>query len=104
MKFTYIFSLFFALYAILYLTGKGDRLIPIYCWITNEEKRRKVNIHRLRKLAAAFSILSSILFVSMSSIPPHDYRMAFAVFFLFILTSLLFVLFAIVVTVLARKK
>jgi len=100
MKSTYILSLFFALYAILYLTGKGDRLIPIYCWITNEEKRRKVNIHRLRKLAAAFSILLSIFFVSMSSIP-HDYRMVFAVSFLFILTSLLF---AIVVTVLARKK
>ena len=53
-----VFSILFIILAIVFLTGKGDKLIAGYN-TASEEERQQVNIHRLRILMAIVSVRCS---------------------------------------------
>lgn len=59
-----IFSLLFIVLAIVFILGKGDKLIAGYN-TAPEEERKKVNIHRLRILMSAISIITAAFCVTM---------------------------------------
>ena len=54
----YIFAALFIVLAIIFLIGKGDKLIAGYN-TASEEERNEFNIHRLRLLMAIISVLTA---------------------------------------------
>jgi di/tricarboxylate transporter len=54
----YIFAALFIALAIIFLIGKGDKLIAGYN-TASEEERNEFNIHRLRLLMAIISVLTA---------------------------------------------
>ncbi|MCR5643064.1 MAG: DUF3784 domain-containing protein [Prevotella sp.] len=54
----YIFAALFIVLAIIFLIGKGDKLIAGYNTVS-EEERNEFNIHRLRLLMAIISVLTA---------------------------------------------
>lgn len=59
-----IFTLIFIVLAVIFLLGKGDKLIAGYN-TASEEERKKVNIQRLRILMSCISVISAAFCVSM---------------------------------------
>lgn len=55
-----VFSVLFIILAIVFLTGKGDKLIAGYN-TASEEERQQVNIHRLRILMAIVSVITAVV-------------------------------------------
>ena len=53
-----IFAALFLILAVIFLMGKGDKLIAGYN-TASEEERKQVNIHRLRILMAIISVLTA---------------------------------------------
>ncbi len=53
-----IFAIFFIVFAVIFIMGKGDKLIAGYN-TASEEERQKVNIKRLRLLMAGISIFTA---------------------------------------------
>ena len=58
MTMIYIFAALFIVLAIIFLIGKGDKLIAGYN-TASEEERNEFNIHRLRLLMAIISVLTA---------------------------------------------
>ncbi len=58
MTMIYIFAALFIVLAIIFLIGKGDKLIAGYNTVS-EEERNEFNIHRLRLLMAIISVLTA---------------------------------------------
>jgi len=54
----YIFAALFIVLAIIFLIGKGDKLIAGYN-TASEEERNEFNIHRLRLLMAIISVITA---------------------------------------------
>jgi len=54
-----VFSILFIILAIVFLMGKGDKLIAGYN-TASEEERQQVNIHRLRILMAIISVITAV--------------------------------------------
>ena len=59
-----LFAILFIVLAIVFILGKGDKLIAGYN-TASEEERKKVNIHRLRILMSGISVITAALCVSM---------------------------------------
>ncbi len=59
-----IFTLIFIVLAIVFILGKGDKLIAGYN-TAPEEERKKVNIHRLRILMSCISVITAAFCVTM---------------------------------------
>lgn len=59
-----IFSLLFIVLAIVFILGKGDKLIAGYN-TAPEEERKKVNIQRLRILMSCISVITAAFCVTM---------------------------------------
>jgi len=55
----FVLSAIFLFFGIVILTGKGDMLIAGYN-TASEEKRKKIDIHRIRLLITAALILTNI--------------------------------------------
>ena len=55
---TGIIAILFLVFAIVFLMGKGDKLIAGYN-TASEEKKRKVDIHKLRILMAILSVITA---------------------------------------------
>ncbi|MBR1504070.1 MAG: DUF3784 domain-containing protein [Prevotella sp.] len=53
-----IFGIAFLILAVIFLMGKGDKLIAGYNTLS-EEERKEVNIHRLRILMAIFCVITA---------------------------------------------
>ncbi len=58
MTMIYIFAALFIVLAIIFLIGKGDKLIAGYN-TASEEEQNEFNIHRLRLLMAIISVLTA---------------------------------------------
>lgn len=56
---TGIIAVLFLVFAIVFLMGKGDKLIAGYNTASEEEKR-KVDIHRLRIIMAIVSVITAV--------------------------------------------
>ena len=56
---TGIIAVLFLVFAIVFLMGKGDKLIAGYNTVSEEEKR-KVDIHRLRIIMAIVSVITAV--------------------------------------------
>ncbi len=56
---TYVFVVLFLILAVVFLMGKGDKLIAGYN-TASEEERQKVNIQRLRMLMAIVCVITAI--------------------------------------------
>ena len=54
-----IFAIAFIFLAVIFLMGKGDKLIAGYNTASEEEKR-KVDIHRLRIIMAIVSVITAV--------------------------------------------
>jgi archaellum biogenesis protein FlaJ (TadC family) len=54
-----IFAIAFIVLAVIFLMGKGDKLIAGYNTASEEEKR-KVDIHRLRIIMAIVSVITAV--------------------------------------------
>ena len=85
-------AILFIVLAVIFLMGKGDKLIAGYNTASDEEKQ-KVNIHRLRLLMAILSVITAFFCASQPFIgnEPADHLGSL---FLFFLVTLLFVILA----------
>ena len=54
-----VFAVMFLVLAVIFLMGKGDKLIAGYNTASEEEKR-KVDIHRLRIIMAIVSVITAV--------------------------------------------
>lgn len=68
---SFVISAIIIFFAIVILTGKGDGLMAGYN-TASEEKRKKVNIKRLRLLTSAMLFLASIFFCVMPFIRDNE--------------------------------
>lgn len=75
-------AILFIVLAVIFLMGKGDKLIAGYNTASNEEKQ-KVNIHRLRLLMAILSVITAgyVSILPIIGDNPQDQMGAFFVFF-----------------------
>ena len=88
----YIFAIAFIVLAVIFLMGKGDMLIAGYN-TASEEERKEVNIHRLRILMAAISVLTAAFCVLMSFIGKDKENVLGAIFG-FMIVTIAFVILA----------
>ena len=82
----------FVVLAVIFLMGKGDKLIAGYNTASEEEKQ-KVNIHRLRLLMAILSVITAVFCASQPFIG-NETADHLGSLFLFFLVTLLFVILA----------
>ena len=59
MIFSIVMAIVFLIFAVIFLMGKGDKLIAGYNTASEEEKR-KVDIHRLRIIMAIVSVITAV--------------------------------------------
>ena len=59
-----LFAIFFIVLAIVFILGKGDKLIAGYN-TASEEERKKVNIKRLRILMSGISVITAAFCATM---------------------------------------
>ena len=88
----YVFAAAFVVLAVVFLMGKGDKLIAGYN-TASEEERKEVNIHRLRILMAIMMVITAGFCVLLSFIG-KDKNNALAATFFFIMISIVFVILA----------
>ena len=96
---TYLVAALFIVLAIVFLMGKGDKLIAGYNTASEEEKK-KVNIARLRILMAIVSVITAgyVSILPIIGNNPQAHMGAFAAFFL------LTMVFVILANTWAKKK
>ena len=92
MIFSVVMSVIFIVLAIIFLMGKGDKLIAGYNTASEEEKS-KVNIKRLRLLMAVICVITAG-YVSIQPIIVNDRAVQIGAFFAFFLVMIVFVIFA----------
>jgi drug/metabolite transporter (DMT)-like permease len=92
MIFSVIMSILFIILAVIFLMGKGDKLIAGYNTASEEEKS-KVNIKRLRLLMAIICVITAG-FVSIQPIIESNRATQMGVFFAFILVTMVFIILA----------
>ena len=92
MIFSVVMSIIFIVLAIIFLMGKGDKLIAGYNTASEEEKN-KVNIKRLRLLMAVICVITAG-YVSIQPIIVNDRAVQIGAFFAFFLVMIVFVIFA----------
>ena len=92
MIFSVILSIIFIVLAIVFLMGKGDKLIAGYNTASEEEKS-KVNIKRLRLLMAVICVITAG-YVSIQPIILNDRAVQIGAFFAFFLVMIIFVILA----------
>ena len=92
MIFSIVISIAFIVLAVVFLMGKGDKLIAGYN-TASEEERKEVNIHRLRILMAILCIITAG-FCTLLSFIGKDKNNALTATFFFILITFVFVILA----------
>ena len=95
----YIFAALFIVLAIIFLIGKGDKLIAGYN-TASEEERNEFNIHRLRLLMAIISVLTAGFCCILPIIGKEKENVVWATF-AFIIVTFVFVILA---NIWAKKK
>ena len=93
-----VISAILIFFAIVIMTGKGDDLIAGYN-TASEEKRKKVNIKRLRLLTSAILFLASIFLCAMTFIRNNEVLNAACIILIVIL-----ICFVILANTWAKKK
>ena len=96
---TGIIAVLFLVFAIVFLMGKGDKLIAGYNTASEEEKR-KVDIHKLRILMAIISVITAgyVSILPVIGDNPQDQMVGMFVFFA------ITILFVILANTWAKKK
>ena len=94
----FILAAIFIIFAIVVITGKGDELMAGYN-TASEEKRKKVNIKRLRLLTSAILFLASIFLCAMAFIRNNEVLNAACIILIVIL-----ICFVILANTWAKKK
>lgn len=92
MIFSVIMSIIFIVLAIIFLMGKGDKLIAGYNTASEEEKS-KVNIKRLRLLMAIICVITAG-YVSIQPIIENNRAVQMGAFFAFLLVTMIFIILA----------
>jgi drug/metabolite transporter (DMT)-like permease len=92
MIFLVIMSIIFIILAVIFLMGKGDKLIAGYNTASEEEKS-KVNIKRLRLLMAIICVITAG-FLSIQPIIESNRATQMGAFFAFILVTMVFIILA----------
>lgn len=94
----FILAAIFIIFAIVVITGKGDELMAGYN-TASEEKRKKVNIKRLRLLITTLLFIVSILLCATAFIKNNNVlNVAWLIFFIVIIC------FVILANTWAKKK
>ena len=96
---TGIIAVLFLVFAIVFLMGKGDKLIAGYN-TASEEERAKVNIRRLRFLMAILSVITAGYVSILPIIGDNPQDQMVGVFVFFAIT----ILFVILANTWAKKK
>ena len=96
---TGIIAVLFLVFAIVFLMGKGDKLIAGYNTASEEEKR-KVDIHKLRILMAIISVITAGYVSILPLIGDNPQDQMVGVFVFFAIT----ILFVILANTWAKKK
>ena len=96
---TGIIAVLFLVFAIVFLMGKGDKLIAGYNTASEEEKR-KVDIHKLRILMAIISVITAGYVSILPFIGDNPQDQMVGVFVFFAIT----ILFVILANTWAKKK
>jgi len=86
-----LFAILFIALALVFLAGKGDRLIAGYN-TASEEERSKVDIHRLRILMAICSFLGAALSVFLGFFGEDKGKSTIAVIVFIVLTIVIIIL------------
>ena len=96
---TGIIAVLFLVFAIVFLMGKGDKLIAGYNTASEEEKR-KVDIHKLRILMAIISVITAgyVSILPIIGDNPQDQMVGMFVFFA------ITIIFIILANTWAKKK
>jgi hypothetical protein len=89
---TGIIAVLFLVFAIVFLMGKGDKLIAGYN-TASEEERAKVNIKRLRILMAILSVITAG-FVSVLPVIGDNSKGQMGAGFVFIVVAMIFIILA----------
>jgi len=92
MIFLVIMSIIFIILAVIFLMGKGDKLIAGYNTASEEEKS-KFNIKRLRLLMAIICVITAG-FLSIQPIIESNHATQMGAFFAFILVTMVFIILA----------
>lgn len=92
MTMIYIFAALFIVLAIIFLIGKGDKLIAGYN-TASEEERNEFNIHRLRLLMAIISVITAG-FCCILPIIGKEKENVVGTTFVFIIVTFVFVILA----------
>ena len=87
-----IFAIVFLVLAIVFLIGKGDKLIAGYNTASEEEKK-EVNIKRLRILMAILSVITAG-FVSVLPVIGDNSKGQMGAGFVFIVVAMIFIMLA----------
>lgn len=87
-----VLAVLFVILAVIFLMGKGDKLIAGYN-TASEEERQQVNIQRLRLLMAIISVITAAFCAILPFIGNDDANVLTATF-LFILITIVFVILA----------
>ncbi len=87
-----IFAIVFLVLAIVFLIGKGDKLIAGYNTASEEEKK-EVNIKRLRILMAILSVITAG-FVSVLPVIGDNSKGQMGAGFVFIVVAMIFIILA----------
>ena len=88
----FVIAALFIVLAVIFLMGKGDKLIAGYNTLS-EEERKGINIHRLRILMAIVSIFTACFCILLSFIG-EDLKSILAATFLFIIITFIIVILA----------
>jgi len=88
----FVTAALFIVLAVIFLMGKGDKLIAGYNTLS-EEERKGINIHRLRVLMAIVSVLTACFCILLSFIG-EDRNQALIAGFVFILITIIIVILA----------
>ena len=88
----FVIAALFIVLAVIFLIGKGDKLIAGYNTLS-EEERKEINIHRLRILMAIVSVFTACFCILLSFIG-EDLKSILAATFLFIIITFIIVIFA----------
>ena len=88
----FVIAALFIVLAVIFLMGKGDKLIAGYNTLS-EEERKGINIHRLRILMAIVSVVTACFCILLSFIG-EDRNQALIAGFVFILITIIIVILA----------
>ena len=87
----FVIAALFIVLAVIFLMGKGDKLIAGYNTLS-EEERKGINIHRLRILMAIVSVISACFCILLSFIGEDRENVLTATFFFIVITFVVVVL------------